>query len=183
MNITALTTKMDIRCAQESLKGANMKSILKLFTLSLCVIFLVACQNKEEAPKPASANNRHAASTKEEYELQERCGKRAEEFFNRGYGNGISNTKDGQSISGYTSHYNKKMNKCFFLLTTSDLPYKDKKKSASTFITLIDINEQKEYGNFFKRLKDNFGFVCKVADKVCNSQDEWDALIKPYMEE
>lgn len=160
-----------------------MKSILKLFTLFLCVIFLVACQKKEEASKPASANNSYAASTKEEYDLQERCGKRADEFFKREYGNGISNNKDGQSISGYTNHYNKKLNKCFFLLTTSDLPYKDKKNSASTFITLFNINEQKEYGNYFKRLKDNFGFVCKVSDKVCHTQDEWEALIKPYMEE
>jgi hypothetical protein len=160
-----------------------MKSILRLLTLFLCVIFLVACQKKDEAPKPASANNSYAASAKEEYELQERCGKRAEEFFKQGYGNGINNTKDGQSIDGYTNHYNKKMNKCFFLLTTSYFPYKDKKTSNSIFITLFDINEQKEYGSFFKRLNDNFGFVCKVSDKVCHSQDEWEALVKPYMEE
>jgi len=115
--------------------------------------------------------------------LQERCGKRAEEFFKREYGNGISNTKDGQSITGFTNHYNKKLNKCFFLLTTSDLPYKDKNKSSSTFIALYDINEQKEYGSFFKMQKDNMGFECKVSGKVCNSQDEWEALVKPYMEE
>lgn len=32
-----------------------MKAILKLFALCLCVVFLVACQKKEEAPMPRSA--------------------------------------------------------------------------------------------------------------------------------
>lgn len=160
-----------------------MKSIFKLFTLSLCMIFLVACQQNEKAPKSASENLSHAASPKEEYDLQERCGKRAEEYFKREYGNGISNTKDGQSMTVYTNHYNKKLNKCFILLTTTNVTYKDKKVSSSTFRSLYDINENKEYGIFFKRDNDNFVFECKVSDKVCNSEDEWEALIKPYMEE
>ena len=32
-----------------------MKAILKLFVLCICVVFLVACQKKEEAPMPSSA--------------------------------------------------------------------------------------------------------------------------------
>ncbi len=54
-----------------------------------------------------SFSSSFAASAKEDYELQERCGKRAEEFFKREYGSGISHTEDGYSMSGYTNHYNK----------------------------------------------------------------------------
>ena len=131
-----------------------------------------------------SVSNSFAASAKEDYELQERCGKRAEEFFKREYGSGISHTEGGYSMSGYINHYNKKLNKCFFLLTLSDSPYKGKNKSFSTTIELFDINEQNEYGNFYIRPQvDKFPIACKVVDKFCHSQAEWQALIKPYMEE
>ena len=87
-------------------------------------------------------------------------------------------------MSGYTNHYNKKLNKCFFLLTFSNSPYKIKNKSFSTTIELFDINKQKGYGNFSMRPQvDKFPIKCKVVDKFRHSQAEWQALIKPYMEE
>src|SRR5450759_2885071 len=70
------------------------------------------------------AVNSHAGTAKEDYELQERCGKRADELFKREYGNtGITNTKDGQAIAGYKNHYNSKLNKCFVLLTYRAVSY------------------------------------------------------------
>ena len=123
------------------------------------------------------------AGPKEDYELQERCGKRAEELFKRDYGNGVSNTKDGQAITGYRNHYSTKLNKCFVLLTTTDMPYKDKQKALSILMVLYDINENREYGSFFKRDGDNLPFDCKVAGRVCRSQQEWEALVSPYMDE
>ena len=123
-------------------------------------------------------------SAKVDYELQERCGKQADEFFKREYGkSGVFNTEDGQAIAGYRNHYNKKLNKCFFLLTYQDLPYKTKKNPSSTVRTLYDINENKEYGEFFQRLGDNHPTECKVSGKLCQSEKEWDALISPYMDE
>jgi len=56
--------------------------------------------------------NSYAASTKEEYELQERCGKRAEEIFRIEYRNG---NKAGK-MSNYTNHYNRKLNRCFVIV-------------------------------------------------------------------
>ena len=123
------------------------------------------------------------AGSKEDYELPERCGKRAEELFKREHGNGVSNTKDGQSITGYRNHYSKTLNKCFVLLTTTDLPYKDKQKSPSTLMLLYDINENREYGSFFKRQSNALPFDCKVAGKTCRSEQEWDSLIRPCMDE
>src|SRR5438874_10526693 len=120
-----------------------------------------------------------AATAKEEYELQERCGKRAEQVFTKEFGGGIVNTENGQATVGYTNHYNRKMNKCFYLLTYTSLDYKVKAKTWSTMVTLFDINEQREYANFFERSSDRLGFVCKVGDRKCQSREEWDLLIRP----
>ena len=127
----------------------------------------------------------YAASIKDEYELQERCGKRAEEVFKREFGNGISNTKDSQSMSGYENHFNKKLNKCFVLLRTTIFTHKTKKEGATTSsdIVLYDINENKQYGTFFKTRNDDKTVICSVSEKICHSESEWDAQIKPYMNE
>ena len=126
----------------------------------------------------------YAATPKEDYELQERCGKRTDELFKREYGtSGVINTKDGQALVGYRNHYNKKLNKCFFLLTYSDLPYKNKKTAASTQISLYDISENREYGSYFIRVVDKLPIHCKVLDKLCRSEQEWNSLVNPYMEE
>lgn len=88
----------------------------------------------------------YAASSKEEYELQERCGKRTEELFKRDFGNGINNTDDGYSLDSYSNHYNKKLNKCFILLTS--IGHSKKYESDSTSYALYDVNENKEYGSY-----------------------------------
>jgi len=132
----------------------------------------------------ASLGSAYAASNKEEYELQERCGKRADESFKREYGNGIRQDKDGSTIFGYRNHYSTKLNKCFFLeSSTGYTQAKDKKKTGSVMERLFDINENKEYGIYFKRDEDNQPFTCNVEGKVCHSKKEWETLIKPYMEE
>jgi hypothetical protein len=125
-----------------------------------------------------------AASNTEQYELQERCGKRADEVFKREYGNGTTQDKDGQTVFGYRNHYNTKLNKCFFLESSRTYPKsREKKSSASVMERLFDINENKEYGTYFKRDEDNYSFACVVENKLCRSKEEWEALIKPYMEE
>jgi hypothetical protein len=120
------------------------------------------------------------ASIKEDYELSERCGKRCDEMFKRYYGTGISNDNDSSTLSNYVNHYNKNLNKCFILVRTISIP-KDKKKDVLTIKNLFDINENKEYGSFAKtgeKLMD-----CRLLDKFCKSEQEWELLIKPYMEE
>jgi hypothetical protein len=126
------------------------------------------------------------AGPKEDYELQERCGKRAAELFEKFYGNGMSNDKDGARLSNYRCHYNKKLNKCFVLFTTTNYP-QDKKDietfGLSTDKGLWDINENKQYGTYFKFLKMKTSMLCDFLGSSCKSEYEWDALVKPYMEE
>ena len=127
---------------------------------------------------PCSAS----AGPREDYELQERCGKRAEESFRREWGSGgVTNTPDGQAIASYRNHYNGSLNKCFVLLTYQSIPFKDKKARPSKQITLYDINESKDYGFFFKFNDNGSPTDCRVAGKSCRSEAEWETLIAPYM--
>ena len=117
---------------------------------------------------------------KEDYELQERCGKRSDERFRTEYGNGISADKDWNTMFGYVNHYNKKLNKCFILITGTSYPT-DKKGNVIRMKNLYDINENKEYASFVtvkEKITD-----CKALETNCKSEDKWDELAKPYMEE
>jgi hypothetical protein len=154
---------LDARCNN---KGGSMKISL-LVLLALLTL-------------PA---NNYAASEKEDYELQEWCGTHAAEVSKRENGNGISQGRDGTITSNYAHHYNRKLNKCFILFTSTFTPRDSKKLSASTDKSLRDINENKTYGSFLKFENDTKPFQCEFLDKYCSSEDEWDGLAKPYMEE
>jgi len=123
----------------------------------------------------------YAASDKENYELQEKCGKRAEEYFKRSFGTGISTDGKQSMLSHYTNHFNSKLNKCFILVTTT-IVQMDKPELSKYLKMLSDINENKNFGNFSKNGSEIIS-ICNVLDKGCYSESEWDSLVKPYMEE
>lgn len=87
-----------------------------------------------------------------------------------------------QMMVTYQNHYNKKLNKCFLILTFTNYP-KDKRTEVSYMKRLVDFNENKEYGAFSKFSKKTYPFGCRFLDKSCESEREWDLLVKPYMEE
>lgn len=125
---------------------------------------------------PAYAESKSAM---EEYELQERCGKQVAAQFKENYGVGVMDDEDGHLQYDYSNHYNKKMNKCFFILTT--IHWSKDKKNSSIFKEMFDFNENKQYGNLWVigGKTDN----CNVLGKFCHSEVEWNALIAPYMNE
>ncbi len=123
-------------------------------------------------------------TVKEDYGLQERCGRQADELFKREYKNsGVINTQYGKAVVAYRNHYNKKLNKCFLLITNRDMPRKDTGLNTSIGKLLYDVNEHNEYGSYFKVDSDSMPLACKASGKDCHSKQEWDSLIKPYMEE
>lgn len=123
----------------------------------------------------------YAASVREEYELQEKCGKRCEEIFKK-ENQFVKTTSDGQMLSGYQNHYNKKLNKCFILIETTNYP-NDKKTDILYMKWIFDVNENKEYGSVNKFRKNPSVSGCYVLERTCTSVREWDLLVKPYMEE
>jgi len=119
-----------------------------------------------------------AASDKEEaYALSARCGADAREAFRKDFGNGITNTDDGQSMSGIEqSHYSARYNTCFVLIRTTT--FNRKERDISTLIELWDLNENKQDGSFFQH---GDAIICTVGSSVCRSEAEWQALIEPYI--
>jgi len=112
------------------------------------------------------------------YDLQEKCGKRCDEYFKNENGNGTINDKEQLGNVSYQSHYNKKMNKCLILLNEKGV--KKNNDKIYKMKTLLDVNEKKKFGFFY-----NFGTLtfCDVLEKKCKSEEEWNLLVKPYMEE
>ena len=121
--------------------------------------------------------------------LQEKCAEGAKKFFLErinSYGGswgGFSDEK-GHGYNHFTSHYNKKLDKCFIRI---DYCYFPKDMNEKDF-RLIEIWNAFE-GNLLagcslyqiNRILDPWD--CKVGNKKCNSLSEFKNLIRPYMEE
>ena len=121
---------------------------------------------------------------KVKYELQERCGLHANQRFKEDYGNGITNTKDGQLISNFRNHYNSHLNKCFILMQTTGVNHKQTATgtiSTTKIESLFDLNDNNEYGEFNK--VDAQILSCYVQDTQCSNYAEWQALIKPFLDQ
>jgi hypothetical protein len=123
-----------------------------------------------------------AQPNKEIYELQERCGRRAEEVFNREYGRSVQ-TEHGQIIFDYESHYSPRLNRCFFLEIAVTYEVSNGKRDSTRILRLFDMNDKKEYGFYIVNLDGTGAVMCAVRDKVCQSEAEWRELIKPFMED
>lgn len=114
--------------------------------------------------------------------LQEQCSNQARKEFNeRGFAS--------NDFAGYENHYNAALNKCFVLFRSTSTKFKP---DIWHYSTLADAYEEKEYGDYSwhtvkgKKYWEVPPFSCKVtlpsgAEKTCNSEDEFNDLIKPYM--
>ena len=113
-------------------------------------------------------------AAKEAYELSEKCAKSAAEFVQEKY-------KDwGGTVTDYTNHYNRKLNKCFVNVTF----IYGFARAGETDKGLWDVNENKRYGEFDDGLfhRDSPD-ICEMLGTPCKSKSEWDAMAKPYMDE
>ena len=128
--------------------------------LSILIVFftvsLVGCNNKKNA-----------------YELQDICRKSSQEYFI----NQLVSKSLGETNWEYENHYNNKLNKCSMLATGIY-------KNGDMIKKLINVNENKEYG-FYVSIgnKGNGHESGEFLGKLCKSQDEWNSLVKPYLEE
>ena len=121
-----------------------------------------------------------AQTATERYNLRERCGKFAAEVFAKEWGTGFSNTDNGQTIADYRHHYNFRSNKCFYLeLSTIEPRSGDERPFSSS--RLFDLHESREIGTYHQ-LGDAV-ISCDVQGKDCHSLLEYQALIKPFMED
>lgn len=145
-----------------------MKRLLLLFAIGLSLV----------AVSSVSAQSTLA--------LQEKCAEGAKKFFLdriSGYGGewGFFNDKGfGRGYNDFISHYNKKLHKCFIRIEFHSFS-EGKTKRALNVIDVWNVFE----GTHIASLSTSVELLidCAVAGKTCNSPSEFEALIKPYMEE
>jgi len=153
--------------------------------LGLCLV-VTACEQKPQStaspePSPTAAQVLSAAAS---FNFQERCAKQAREQFKQlGW--------DKEQMAGFTNHYNEKLNKCFVLIENTDA--KSSPGTIWTNVVLMDAFEGRELGLYSwhtekdKKYWEVPPFQCEVnlpsgEKKICNSREEFDELIKIYME-
>ena len=137
-----------------------------------------------------SALGCRAAPDKVAYELQERCGKQASAEFRREFGAaGVPVTQSGKTtLHNFQNHYNSKLNACIYLLRSSGFnAVRGKKPGESTgayeMQALFDLNENREIASYFKFADSKAYMDCRVGGKACQSKEEWESLIRPYLED
>jgi hypothetical protein len=100
---------------------------------------------------------------------------------------GTSNTDYGPTIADYRNHYNFRLNKCFYLeLSTASPRSRDEgqyHRPAGAFSSsrLFDLQESREIGTYHQL--ENEVVACDMQGKECHSLLEYQALIRPFMED
>lgn len=129
------------------------------------------------------SNSALALTLIEDYELQERCGRRSEEIFRKDWGKGMSKTGGAIFEGNYNNHYNKKHNKCFYLIWSTATARKGKDQTITRSTILYDINGNKEYAAFSQLENDASPSRCVVHNVTCSSKQEFDKLVERLMTE
>src|SRR5262245_38938136 len=114
-----------------------------------------------------------AQTTKEKYDLAERCGKRTAEVFAKEWPIRLVTNSDGsQTSGGYENHYNARLNKCMYL----EISQTSGRKGINRFLRLFDINENREIATYIKTAGNPL-VHCQVQEKICRTEEEWRQLI------
>jgi len=119
-------------------------------------------------------------------ELQEKCAKQAELVFKQ------SGWEAKDVIAEFSNHYNSKLNRCFMRVEKTDPTIVTKTIFTTKFV--FDAFERKSYAEYTWKTEPGKKYwevaptECAVtlADgtrKMCRSSDEFDELVKPYMDQ
>ena len=140
----------------------------------------LACDNQATCPSLILATEAETQSA-EENGLSERCGKQAAEAFAKEWEAPDYNSV-AKAMANYENHYNSRLNKCFYFLTTTG-------KSGTKIMALFDLNENNEnnenkgYGLYVSTEEAKEPIQSYVETSDCKTEEEWRALIKPFMED
>ncbi len=130
---------------------------------------------RDKAPAPAPSNEQRA-------ERSGQCEQMARDRFRRDWQDGTARSADGKMTAAFTSHYNAKLDACFYLLTLS--------QSANAADTvrkmLFDIDTAELYGEYLGPAADGspadgFPATCRLEALHCGSRREWEVLLERYM--
>jgi hypothetical protein len=163
-------------------------------TMRICIILFTAlivsgCASDERVARLEKQTEELKGEIKKsqeaaDFDLQAKCGKDARTWFQDNW----SRDKDTVLLT-FTDHYNKAQNKCFIFV---EYHYRQDQKSGSwtNDITLTDVYENVKYAEFgeshllfYKPTVHSTDevFDCEAYGKKCSTIDEFNNLIRPYM--
>jgi hypothetical protein len=155
-----------------------------------------ACNAPPPAKKPAppAPQEKQAPAPLSRQQIDERtetCGKRARDEYRRDWQDGIVTTADGHLAAEFASHYNAKLDTCFYLLTVSRFANRNGQADVpaeTLLIKLFDLGDGELYGEYSGPAAADTPAVrspatCRVDSFFCASRGEWEVLLEPYMED
>jgi len=119
-----------------------------------------------------------------------KCARKSAEEFRRAWGEGTVSSETWTEAAAYASHYNARMETCFYLLTIARRQPSTVQGAGAPLLTrkmLFDVNEGELYGEY--RGPETGGApgselpaTCRVVGLYCASRREWDRLADAFME-
>ena len=151
----------------------------------------------ETVPAPAIATEAAPVMSAEQVrERSELCAKASGERFRRDWKESSVTAHDGTTTAGATtadfaSHYNAKMNICFYLLAVRHFTATDGEgwaPSGTLRKTLFDFGAGEQYGEYVGPVMagsrpHRIAATCKIEELFCFSEAEWNTIARSYMEE
>ncbi|MBM3563383.1 MAG: hypothetical protein FJX48_09620 [Alphaproteobacteria bacterium] len=115
--------------------------------------------------------------------LRDRCEKRVADIFGRAHPQREYSDKDGLHIAFFHARYDPASSKCFYLEGLKTIRASD--KEFRLVETLHDVDGNSEAGAFSGVRKQNEETMnidqCRVGQKQCSSEGEWNQLISPMI--
>jgi hypothetical protein len=123
--------------------------------------------------------DQEATATK--WEQEQQCARSAAKFYNE------STWSQSNVSGGFDNHFNHKLNKCFILVSTTT----SQGNNLFFYRVLMDVNggTQSALASYDKQVPSGVAdymvkpFMCDMLDKFCKSEEEFNAFVKPYMEQ
>ncbi len=164
----------------------------KLAFLGMLLVIAAGCdtervsklEKENQELKADLLKKRSAESATADYDLQAKCSRDAKGWFNENW------PRDKDTILlDFTNHYNKSMNKCF--ISVEYHYHTDKNGSWTNDITLWDVYENAQYGTLVEAHEEEFKpefkiteqvITCELGQKKCKTVEEFNGLVRPYMD-
>ena len=149
-------------------------------TYAVATALMAGCVKEPPASPAPSANY----SKLQAYELSERCGRTAREWFKQFYGNGLEVKATEHSHSVYSNHFSTDKGRCYALVSISgevnhSMGPTDRLQSNALF----DVNENKKIGEYVRVDGPNAGTTCAMNGEDCKDVAGWQKSAAPYMTE
>jgi hypothetical protein len=150
--------------------------------ITLATAISASCSNSTPSAA-AKLSPEHAQTPGIVYDLREKCGRDARDWFQHFHGADINSDVPSAFITTqdeYSNHYNETLNRCYALVLISKMITSEKGVRTQE-MDLVEVNENRQLGRFFINSTLDKPMYCNVEDQKCNSQAEWANLTAPYM--